>query len=946
VAIALIAAVALVACGPGVQPAPTPATPVAPAAMAAPAAGIQPGTAAGRVLAYDPTSGGFGPVAGAAVRLVGGARATTTDADGRWQLAGLAAGVHPLTIQAAGFAAAQTTCATSPVAGVDAVNVVLGGGVARPFALAQVATATPATPTPAPTATTTQSGDTVLNPVFVGVVTDPRGSAIAGATIRVTANLQGAATSASATSGPDGVYRVSFPLGALTQDIEHPTQYSIQAFGTTRGGVPIERKDLVQGVIDVPGATIPDLVKVHLLHLDRFRPPATPSISGPALVEPGLRAFVKAAGVSTGVDEFYLHLVSTEPETPNAEVAFDVLPTGVVGDIVEFRVPTTLPQRSFSVRVVPFGLLAAMTPPSAFFQYTKADFNADVVAGNATLTPLGAVGTLNAGKLVIGDTVRYAVEVENKSVTTDLPIQLALDVPPGVGVLAGGTQAAGLGTTILTPAVTILKAASPFTPRKHTIVVDFTTDGLTLADGAGFNVLQSRVSLVDPPLFLTTGPALPVPLAVVDLLPLALTRGVAREVTLPAAGAPNDGIGELALQLAAPAGALGLLQVVVTADTSAPSSVAFVRTTDPVVLPLPTDTLVLRIDGLDTQAIQLDPTMDLQALATAIDQRTAIRPSGVTTTPVTHSFVTPGNRLQINRLDTALLPGAVGSPTVEVDASTTAAVRTALGFTPVTATAIAATSALPNSVVPTAATLPNSVVTGDVAGLATGAAIGLLPGDFLGIGLDGLPPVRVELGPTMGLRAVQQAIEQRAGLNPHLTVSTAGGQLGIVRTAGQGFVNPVATAGMQPLRITGSANALAVLGFRDGQLGGFQPPLAGTSVAIVRAQQAGGTRWTPINVRRLGLAANGAGAERQVKLAFDLLPPPAFVGTDTAATPIELVLQIRDMNGRTGPRALTIGGGPAPGFQVTEYNLLPGLAATRRTRTVGEAPDALSVGGL
>lgn len=940
----LMVAVALVACGPGVQPAPVPAAPAAVAPAPVVEAAVAPGTASGRVLAYDAQAGAFAPIPNATVALLGSGTAATTDADGRWRLAGLTAGAHRLQVRAAGFTTAETACATSPVAGVEAVNVVLAGGRVGTYGLAQLGGATPI---PAPTATTTTRGDTVLNPVFVGVVTDPRGAAIANATVRVTANLQGNATVATASSGPDGVYRVNFPLGAVTYGIEQPTQYAIQAFGTTRGGVPIEKKELVQGLIDAAGASIPDLTNVHLLQLDRFRPPATPSISGPALVAQGGRAFVKAAGVSTSVDEFYLVLVSSEPNAPAVEVAFDVLPTAVTGDIVEFRVPTTLPQRSFSARIVPFGLLAAITPPSALFQYTKADFNADLSAAAGTLTAQGAVGTLNAGKLVVGDSVRYAVVVENASVTTDLPIQLALDVPPGVGVVAGGTQPAGLGTTITTPAVTLLKAANPFTPRKQTIVVDLSTDGLTLAEGTGFNVLQSRVSLLDPPLFLTSGPALPPPLPVADLRPLTLSRPVAREVQLPTAGVANDGIGELSLELAAPAGgALGLLHLVVTTDTSAPSSVAFVRTTGPAVLPLPTGDLVLRIDGLDNLAIALDPTMTLAALAAAIDQRTAIRPSGVTTTPVTHSFVTAGDRLQINRLDTALLPGAAGAPTVSVDLTTSAAVRTALGFTPLTALAIPAISALPNTIVPTAATLTNSVAMGDVTGLALGSAIGLLAGDHLDVALDGTAPVRVALDPTMGLRAVGQAIEQRAGLNPHLTCTTTGGRLGLVRKAGLGFVNPLATAGMQPLRISGSANALSVLGLRDGQLSGFQMPLAGTDVEIVQAQQAGGTRWTPLNVQRIGLASNGAGAERLVQLAFDLLPPAAFSGTDTTTTPIGLVLRIRDLNARQGSRALTLGGGTAPGFQVTGFNLLPGVAATARVRNVGEAPVAVPVSGL
>ena len=35
-----------------------------------------------------------------------------------------------------------------------------------------------------------------------------------------------------------------------------------------------------------------------------------------------------------------------------------------------------------------------------------------------------------------------------------------------------------------------------------------------------------------------------------------------------------------------------------------------------------------------------------------------------------------------------------------------------------------------------------------------------------------------------------------------------------------------------------------------------------------------------------------------------------------------------------------------PGFAVTGFNLLPGVAATAKVRTVGEVGDALPVGGL
>lgn len=228
----LLIGLLLAGCQPGtgtntrVRPVAPLASPGAAVASARAGALLAPGTLAGRVGRYD--GQGFVPAPGLAVKLDDGAAEATTDAEGHYGFANVAAGVHRVAVATEGHHPCVVAFRASALGGLGRVNLALVP-VARPAGLGADALA------------------------IAGVIVDPRGAAIPGGTVRLADSLTAEGNRA-VQADADGFWVVALgglALGPLTNG-----QATLTAHGATPGEVKVESTEALTLPLDGTAATV------------------------------------------------------------------------------------------------------------------------------------------------------------------------------------------------------------------------------------------------------------------------------------------------------------------------------------------------------------------------------------------------------------------------------------------------------------------------------------------------------------------------------------------------------------------------------------------------------------------------------------------------------------------------------------------------------------------
>lgn len=498
-------------------PAMPPGTLTSPASVPAVAAGV----VSGLVAAFDGHR--FVPVAGAIVALEDGTLTTRTDDAGRYELVGVAPGTQRLVVRQAGFAEARTAFRLSTLLGTPRVNVALApprSGGPR-FGLRQLAPA---------------------DAVITGVVADPRGSALGGATVKATSNAANNKAGGSASATADGFYAVTLPqVAASAQAVG---QALLQAYGTSPGGVRLEATTLASVVLN--GQPL----YVKGLDADGFTLPAAPVPSGPAYTPSGTIARCQVADLSSRLDEFYLR-VSAGGHT------LDILPDAVAAGLVTYRVPFALNAKTYTVQVVPFGAADRLSPASSTFvaRYDAADLEADLAyrPDSALRDATSNAGTLNAGRFVGGDVARYALTIENANPLVSPDLVLSGRVVGAAGIAAArvdgvAVAAADIGQPDAAGNWTLANFSAPLAGTAA-IEIDFAAPAV-MAQGAAVGVDALRVSMPSIAATKATAPGAPAALVAANVAPAGVTLAKA----VGDDGVPNNGRGVVVLTLA-PVGA-------------------------------------------------------------------------------------------------------------------------------------------------------------------------------------------------------------------------------------------------------------------------------------------------------------------------------------------------------------------------------------------------------
>ncbi|MFP5501708.1 MAG: carboxypeptidase-like regulatory domain-containing protein, partial [Candidatus Sericytochromatia bacterium] len=261
---------------------------VAPAKAQAPAH-LPAGVVEGLVAMWDGQD--FVPVAGATLRVEGTKHAATTDAEGRYHIEGLAPGGYRMIVSKDGFAASESRMVMGPVSGTPRVNMALSPAT---YSVQQIA---------AFTATVT------------GVVTDPRGSALPGATIKLLCNVSnnGAGSNATETTNVNGFY--AHTLADVSANSSSPGQVQASAYGLSPGQVRLETSN-------VTAANLTSSSLVLNVQTDAYPTPGTPTWPNGTYSVPGTIATLNATQLSQRADEFHVRLTS-------GTMDYDLLPDSV-----------------------------------------------------------------------------------------------------------------------------------------------------------------------------------------------------------------------------------------------------------------------------------------------------------------------------------------------------------------------------------------------------------------------------------------------------------------------------------------------------------------------------------------------------------------------------------------------------------------------------------------
>lgn len=602
----VLAAALLTACAS--PPVPPPAAPLAPPALsAAPTtARLAAGTVSGLVAAW--MDGEFRPIAGAKIRVSGeGATSPVVSGpDGRYTFTALAPGSHTLRVEAEGFDATTTRVTLDPVQGVPRANVVL---VPAGYALAQVAP---------------------FDANVSGVVTDPRGAALPGATVHVVNNCAngGAGSNFFVTTDANGFYTATIPAVAVSA--ASPGVVQASATGLSPGGLRLDNLNFTSGFLTGPAIVLSP-------QMDTFEAPGTPTITGSSFVAPGGLASVTATRLSSRADEFYIEVTS-------GGRIYTVLPNTVSTGTVTFQAPFTLPSSTFTARIVPFGKPAGASPASPAFtsQYLQADFDADLsYSVNAALvdTTTGALD-LNGLLFTAGDTAEYTITLTNANPVISQDVRLEGTVPVGVAIAsasAGGTALAAGGITqpdaggrFAVQGITVPAGGTPVP-----VAIRFLAP-TSLATGSGFQVTSPAVRMPSSALTKAVAPATPAALTVqsVDAANFTVTKGFVDD------GTAGNGIGVVRLVLTATgSGAIGAFDVTDKTLTDQAAGAAAATVIGSVAQPAqgtpggytPGERLDLSVDGGATTSVmifssstdleillgQINTTAGLQGLLTA-----------------------------------------------------------------------------------------------------------------------------------------------------------------------------------------------------------------------------------------------------------------------------------------------------------------------------------------
>jgi hypothetical protein len=267
------------------------------------------GTVSGLVKSYNEGAQRFEPVAGAVVKLDGTNLTATTDAEGRYQLAGVPAGAQNLTVTKAGFSAGTGRLVANSVMGLAGVNVALqrasyglkaagpSSPAARTIQVSGVVSDPRGVALPAAELTVTTTSGTISSTQPAGVPTPSPTPTTVGAI-----NTPSSATAAARiTADPAGFYAVPV-WGALGE-----AQLRLQAEGTTPGGLELDMPAPVDSPI-IPATGASSTALVQSLQTTRYTEPGTPSSAGGDMIPGEDFTISLTSGLSSQPDEFFIRI--------------------------------------------------------------------------------------------------------------------------------------------------------------------------------------------------------------------------------------------------------------------------------------------------------------------------------------------------------------------------------------------------------------------------------------------------------------------------------------------------------------------------------------------------------------------------------------------------------------------------------------------------------------
>jgi hypothetical protein len=446
------------------------------------------GTVSGLVKTYNEVARRFEPVAGATVKVEGTNLTATTDAEGRYTVAGVAAGGHTLRVSKAGQVATRSI-AISPVSGLTNVNMALQGS-----------------------GYTLQSMGQPRELTLTGVVSDPRGVALPNAevtalttsgTINVTSGItrvaKGSSTEAAVLQADSAGYFV-FYVGdgqAGSSEIgeaDGNTQVRLDARGRTSGGLEVEvsgdyavaftydqgNSDADSKVADLQCNTFPAVGKPEMI---------SDAARGKALVPGELASIEVPANLSRRADELFIRIhTGLTPDQAAAVTVHDVLPISLTSDSqvpgkgrLQFRVPFSIGTSSnVRIQVCQLGLVPALAPetassggglgalsdPTQSWAFSEADYVRDLSGALDTSWDSGgaAVGSRYVKHLPVnpglnaapGEVATASLDLGNANDNVPVEVEVSFKVPSRIdvtGAVFGADAEGGVGGAVpLAPA--------------------------------------------------------------------------------------------------------------------------------------------------------------------------------------------------------------------------------------------------------------------------------------------------------------------------------------------------------------------------------------------------------------------------------------------------------------------------------------------------------------
>lgn len=505
-----LAALALAACQPAQMLVQHNDNPTAVVQQAAPQV-LPAGTLSGLVASYDGSK--FVPVANAEITLKGTAYVAHTDSDGRYSIAGVPAGAYTVNAVKDGMVSGDHEIYMNSVMGTPRVNLALQAPQRSISAVPAAATVT-----------------------VTGVVTDPRGSALPNANVKVLCNVGGASNggfnstrdvTGGITSDAAGFYTCSIPNVSVSST--QPGQVQVTSNGTSPGGVKLE-------TTDVYAYNLTTAALVANPQCKAFTQPGTPTWPNGTFGSMGASATIQSTWLSSRTDEFYVELYSTGTGG-NISQTYGVLPDSITSTaasgnnapygVATFRIPFTMPGPTFVARIIPFGLASKFgqavggnpTATSFVTNYTLGDANTsgtfeyDIKYQNIALANASTnSGTINNGLFVGNDTAKYTISLTNRNTAVNQDIQLAgtapigttgisasyyawQDTDDGTGAGTSGPKTPGAVTFTNIPAANI---TGPDASGKWT-VSGFTMPSAVAGAGAKVGRVDLQINFTTPP---------------------------------------------------------------------------------------------------------------------------------------------------------------------------------------------------------------------------------------------------------------------------------------------------------------------------------------------------------------------------------------------------------------------------------------------------------------